>query len=184
MLPPRLVIEKSKLWNERQRAALAQEQLALAPAVIQKLRELEQIPWNFSYRFVCDDGRCSGHELQVIDWEIGQSYRKWSRTDPTRWREMIRQRYEDELQRKTDLEMRVLLDENVPIELADELPGHEVVHVNDLGWKGISNGELLRRADEAHFDALVNWRQPSARPAEPRPLQRRSHSASAAKARQ
>ncbi len=48
MLPPRLVIEKSKLWNERQRAALAQEQLALAPAVIQKLRELEQIPWNFS----------------------------------------------------------------------------------------------------------------------------------------
>ena len=51
--------------------------------------------------------------------------------------------------------MRVLLDENVPVELADLLQDHEVVHVKDLGWKGISNGELLRRADEAHFDALV-----------------------------
>lgn len=51
--------------------------------------------------------------------------------------------------------MRVLLDENVPVELADELPDHEVVHLKNLGWKGISNGELLRRAAEARFDALV-----------------------------
>jgi predicted nuclease of predicted toxin-antitoxin system len=29
--------------------------------------------------------------------------------------------------------VRVLLDENVPVDLADELPGHEVVHVKDLG---------------------------------------------------
>lgn len=51
--------------------------------------------------------------------------------------------------------MRVVLDENVPVELADELPDHEVVHVKDLGWKGIGNGELLRRADEAGFEALI-----------------------------
>ena len=51
--------------------------------------------------------------------------------------------------------MRVVLDENVPVELADELPDHEVVHVKDLGWKGIGNGEFLRRADEAGFEALI-----------------------------
>lgn len=51
--------------------------------------------------------------------------------------------------------MRVLLDENIPVELAKDLTDHEVVHVKDLGWKGISNGELLRRADNSHFDALI-----------------------------
>ena len=51
--------------------------------------------------------------------------------------------------------MRVLLDENVPVELAGELPDHEVVHVRDRGWKGFSNGELLRRAVEGQFDVLL-----------------------------
>ena len=42
--------------------------------------------------------------------------------------------------------MRVLLDENLPHDLILELGGHEVVTVQGLGWAGIKNGELLRRA--------------------------------------
>ena len=50
--------------------------------------------------------------------------------------------------------MRVLLDENLPRELAALLPGHEVSTVGEVGWAGITNGELLTRA-AAQFDALL-----------------------------
>jgi predicted nuclease of predicted toxin-antitoxin system len=50
--------------------------------------------------------------------------------------------------------VRILLDENLPVRLADALPGHEVETVVGLGWAGITNGELLRRAADS-FDALL-----------------------------
>ena len=50
--------------------------------------------------------------------------------------------------------MRVLLDENLPVDLASELVGHEVTTVSGLGWQGIKNGELLQRA-QGTFDVLV-----------------------------
>jgi predicted nuclease of predicted toxin-antitoxin system len=50
--------------------------------------------------------------------------------------------------------VRVLLDENLPVRLADTLRAHEVDTVVGLGWAGVTNGELLRRA-AGHFDALV-----------------------------
>ena len=44
--------------------------------------------------------------------------------------------------------MRILLDENFPVDFAKLLVGHGVttLHVHNLGWSGIKNGELLRRA--------------------------------------
>ena len=42
--------------------------------------------------------------------------------------------------------MRVLLDENLPLDLARELLGHDVQTVAGLGWEEVKNGELLRRA--------------------------------------
>jgi predicted nuclease of predicted toxin-antitoxin system len=50
--------------------------------------------------------------------------------------------------------MRVLLDENLPLDLARDLSGHDVQTVVGLGWEGVKNGELLRRA-AGHSDALV-----------------------------
>jgi uncharacterized protein DUF5615 len=50
--------------------------------------------------------------------------------------------------------VRVLLDENLPLDLAGEFPGHDVKTVLGLGWGGIENGELLRRAGDG-FDAFV-----------------------------
>ncbi|HUP53076.1 MAG TPA: DUF5615 family PIN-like protein [Longimicrobiales bacterium] len=50
--------------------------------------------------------------------------------------------------------MRVLLDENLPHDLADLLVGHDPNTVAGLGWAGIQNGELLRRAASAH-DAFL-----------------------------
>jgi predicted nuclease of predicted toxin-antitoxin system len=51
--------------------------------------------------------------------------------------------------------MRVLLDENVPVELAPLLVDHLVDSVVGLGWTGVKNGELLRRAGAERFDVLV-----------------------------
>ena len=50
--------------------------------------------------------------------------------------------------------MRVLLDEQLPLDLAAALVGHSVDTVAGRGWTGITNGELLRRM-EGQYDALV-----------------------------
>lgn len=44
--------------------------------------------------------------------------------------------------------MRILLDENFPVDYAKLLPGHDVATVHSLGWAGTKNGELLRRASD------------------------------------
>ncbi len=51
--------------------------------------------------------------------------------------------------------MRILLDENLDWRLRRDLPEHQVESVPLLGWAGIHNGELLRKAIEAGFDVLV-----------------------------
>ena len=50
--------------------------------------------------------------------------------------------------------MRVLLDENLPHDLIEALEGHSVSTVQGLGWAGIKNGDLLKRASGL-IDALV-----------------------------
>lgn len=51
--------------------------------------------------------------------------------------------------------MRVLLDENVPRKLKRMFSsGYHVATVQERGWSGVLNGELLRHAD-AEFDAFV-----------------------------
>jgi predicted nuclease of predicted toxin-antitoxin system len=50
--------------------------------------------------------------------------------------------------------MRVLLDEQLPVDLASQLRGHTVETVADRGWAGLKNGELLNRM-RGDFDVLV-----------------------------
>ena len=51
--------------------------------------------------------------------------------------------------------MRLLLAENLDWRLRGDLPGHQVESVPLIGWAGIENGELLTKAVDARFDALV-----------------------------
>ncbi len=48
----------------------------------------------------------------------------------------------------------MLLDECVPRKLKGELPGHDVQTVTEMGWSGIKNGPLLRRATQ-EFDIFL-----------------------------
>ena len=50
--------------------------------------------------------------------------------------------------------MRVLLDEQLPVDLSSQLLGHAVETVVDRGWAGIKNGELLRRMT-GRYDVLI-----------------------------
>ena len=51
--------------------------------------------------------------------------------------------------------MRVLLDEQLPRQLAREIPDHQVRTVQQQGWAGLGNGELLRRAVADGFEIFV-----------------------------
>ena len=51
--------------------------------------------------------------------------------------------------------MRLLLDENLPKRLKQDLSEHEIYTVADKGWTGISNGKLLTLLTENEFDALI-----------------------------
>jgi hypothetical protein len=54
--------------------------------------------------------------------------------------------------------MRLLLDENLPKRLKQDLAArHEVYTVADKGWAGISNGQLLTLLVENQFDALLTF---------------------------
>lgn len=51
--------------------------------------------------------------------------------------------------------MKVLLDENIPHDLRHFLAGYEVFTVAYMGWSGIENGELLQKAAQDGFDAMI-----------------------------
>ncbi len=51
--------------------------------------------------------------------------------------------------------MRILLDECVPVQVRNALAGHQVSTAQNIGWAGISNGELLQRAEQASFELFI-----------------------------
>lgn len=50
--------------------------------------------------------------------------------------------------------MKILLDESVPRLLRQRLPQLEISTVQEMGWSGLRNGELLKRAED-QFDVFV-----------------------------
>lgn len=50
--------------------------------------------------------------------------------------------------------MKVLLDEMLPPQLKDLLKEHQVSTVQEMGWGGIKNGELLRQAS-GNFEVFL-----------------------------
>jgi len=87
----RMEEEAEKGWSPEQLAKLDRQDL-FSPRLVPLL---EKIPFRFSYDFICDDPRCGGHTMQVFDWEVAQSYRKWSRGKMrSEWEKQIRDTYD------------------------------------------------------------------------------------------
>ena len=53
--------------------------------------------------------------------------------------------------------MKLLLDENLPKRLKQDFPEYEIFTVNDKGWNGKKNGELLSLMISEKFSALLTF---------------------------
>jgi hypothetical protein len=53
--------------------------------------------------------------------------------------------------------MKLLLDENLPKKLLNDLGEHEVYTVAYKKWNGVKNGELLKLMISEKFDALITF---------------------------
>jgi hypothetical protein len=51
--------------------------------------------------------------------------------------------------------VRILLDESVPVQIRDALRDHHISTAVEMGWKGISHGEVLDRAEAEGFHLVV-----------------------------
>lgn len=51
--------------------------------------------------------------------------------------------------------MKLLLDENLPLQLKEDFREHQVFTVRDQGWLGKENGELLNEMLLNGFDVLI-----------------------------
>ncbi len=52
--------------------------------------------------------------------------------------------------------MKVLFDQGTPIAIRNALQGHVVRTAHEQGWSTLSNGELLRVAEEDGFEVLLS----------------------------
>ncbi len=55
--------------------------------------------------------------------------------------------------------MKVLLDENLPYLLRNNIGNHDVFTVRYKGWAGLKNGELLTTAEDDGFEVLITGDQ-------------------------
>ena len=51
--------------------------------------------------------------------------------------------------------MKILLDECVPLQVRQALPNHEVTTAQRMGWGGISNSDLLDKAEREGFKVFI-----------------------------
>lgn len=82
-------------WTTAQRAILRQTSFgfdAKAPR-----EELEKIPFEFFYEFVCDAPGCRGHKMSCTDWEMAEAYRQWKKDYRGEWEVAFREKFESEM---------------------------------------------------------------------------------------
>lgn len=63
--------------------------------MLEEKRDLELLPVKFILHFLCDDSNCKGHRLSILDWEIGQLYRKIKNN--VDWKEKITHKIMNEI---------------------------------------------------------------------------------------
>lgn len=55
--------------------------------------------------------------------------------------------------------MKILFDQGTPVPLRQHLTGHSVTTAYEQGWSNLSNGELLKVAEEAGYQLFVTTDQ-------------------------
>jgi hypothetical protein len=81
-------------WTEEEKVILMQTDFFDEDA---PRRPLEKIPYDFSYRFLCENPACKGHVMKIVDWEMCELYRKCRRTYGADWETPLREKYERQM---------------------------------------------------------------------------------------
>lgn len=51
--------------------------------------------------------------------------------------------------------MRILFDQGTPLPLRRSLTGHDVATAYELGWSTVTNGDLIRLAEQEGYELLI-----------------------------
>lgn len=63
-------------WDEARERALAQRDLFIDAENAPLVKELRFMPIQYRVEFECDDERCKGHDMSILDWELYALHRK------------------------------------------------------------------------------------------------------------
>lgn len=77
-------------WTDAERSILGQQVLLPNHPYV----PLEYIPYKFRYWFHCAGQGCRGHRCLVVDWEMSEAYRKWSKAYGSGWESKFRDKFE------------------------------------------------------------------------------------------
>ena len=92
------IVPTDREWQPKELGRLLQTNF-----ISGSIQQLEKVPFDFYYDFYCLEPGCKGHKMSCVDWEIFQSYRKWSKgKDKSEWEVLFRQKYEHEMITKND----------------------------------------------------------------------------------
>jgi hypothetical protein len=79
---------ESEIVDEKQKKERILSQLSL----FGNKKDLDLVPYRFMIFFNCNDPKCTGHRISILDWEFGALYRRVSRS--VDWKEKMRQKIE------------------------------------------------------------------------------------------
>lgn len=68
-----VITPADKNWSSEQEMCLNQMGLFEDQNIV----KLQKVPWDFSFKFTCNNGCKSVHKLKITDWEIYQTYRNF-----------------------------------------------------------------------------------------------------------
>jgi hypothetical protein len=94
-----LIVANDADWTAKQKAILSQKTLGFEKV---PRGELEKIPFDFYYEFVCDHSGCRGHKMGCTDWEMAEAYRQWRKKYGDRWEAEFRKKFERDMISKFD----------------------------------------------------------------------------------
>jgi hypothetical protein len=95
IVQPKLIkgisIEREDAWSDSQRAIQAQGNFfTKKPALVKPAQR-------FNYKYICHEPDCKGHEQKIVDWELGEVYRRWPHRDDADLEEQIKSRWLTEM---------------------------------------------------------------------------------------
>lgn len=84
-------VEAEDQWSDSQKAIQAQGNFFTEkPALIKPGQR-------FSYKYLCKEPGCKGHEQKIVDWELGEAYRRWSHRNVADLEQQIKAKWLDEM---------------------------------------------------------------------------------------